>query len=313
MPGSRGMRVAPFMTEAEPGSIKGNDMASQRTGGRAQTPAAGEARGFRFLAGITVVSTLGLVAAMLPVLESRVEAPWPWRPTQTLLLLAFPLTVAIAFVHQLQQQRRAARMQRELVQSREQEAARAQRQNARLAALLDVSRIMGEETSLQNVFDAVTATCRDAFECDQVTLMILDRDQPELVIRSACGGEQPQRLLGTRIAVGQGISGVVAERGTPVLLGRERPTNSEFPGWEQHERIPTAAMVVPIRVRDERVGVLNATSYAAGRTYDELDLQSLQVFAANVGTCIRHAEQAEWMRQLIQRQGAAGREPVAAR
>ena len=308
------MRVAPANAELEAGSARGNDVASQRTGGNAQTPAAvGEARGFRFLAGITVASTLGLVAAMLPVLESHVEAPWPWRPTQALLLLAFPLTVAIAFVHQLQQQRRAARMQRELMQSREMEADRAQRQTARLAALLDVSRIMGEETSLQNVFDAVTATCREAFECDQVTLMILDRDNAELVIRSACGGDNPERLLGTRLTVGNGISGVVAERGTPVLLGRERPTNSEFPGWEQHERIPSAAMVVPIRVRDERVGVLNATSYVPGRAYDELDLQSLQVFAANVGSCIRHAEQAEWMRQLIQRQGATPREPVAVR
>jgi transcriptional regulator with GAF, ATPase, and Fis domain len=272
----------------------------------------GSTRSFRFLAGISLVSTLGLAAAMLPVLEARVDAPWPWQPTQRLLLLAFPVTVAIALAHQAQQQRRAAAMQRALVRSRERAAERAQRQNARLAALLDVSRIMGAETGLQNVFDAVTATCREAFECDQVSLMILDRDGGDLVIRSACGGEDPGRLVGTRVKVGEGISGVVAARGTPLVLGRERPDTLEFPGWEQHVRIPSAAMVVPIQVRDERVGVLNATTFAPGRAYDDEDLQSLQVFAANVGACIRHAEQAEWMRQLIQRQGAAVREPAVA-
>jgi len=284
-------------------------VASKRT---TDLPAAGAAgRGFQFLAGISVVSTLGLAAAVLPVVESSMVVQWPWQPTQRVLLFAFPLTVAIAFAHQLQQQRRAARMQHELERSRELATERAQRQNARLAALLDVSRIMGEETGLQNVFDAVTVTCREAFDCDQVTLMILDRQGGELVIRSACGGENPERLLGTRVAVGQGISGVVAERGTPMVLGRERPCTDTFPGWEQHVRIPSAAMVVPIHVRDERVGVLNATTYVPGRVYDDQDLQSLQVFAANVGACIRHAEQAEWMRQLIQRQGVATHEPVA--
>jgi uncharacterized protein YigA (DUF484 family) len=289
---------------SEPRAIGRNGVGRRRTS-KGDAPATGGAdRGFRFMAGISLVSTLGLAAAMLPVLEARVDAPWPWQPTQRLLLFAFPVTVAVALVHLALQQRRAAAMQRELVRSRETATERAQRQNARLAALLDVSRIMGAETGLQNVFDAVTATCRDAFECDQVTLMLLERDGGELVIRSACGGKDPARLLGTRWAVGQGIAGVVAQRGTPLVLGRERPDTGEFPGWEQHERIPSAAMVVPIQVRDERVGVLNATSYEPGRVYDDEDLQSLQVFAANVGACIRHAEQAEWMRQLIQRQGA---------
>src|SRR5262245_41775498 len=200
-----------------PRAIGRNGVVRRRTSRRDATgaPASGDAdHGFRFMAGITVVSTLGLAAAMLPALESRVDALWPWQPTQRLLLFAFPVAVAVALVHLALQQRRAAAMQRELVRSREQATERAQRQNARLAALLDVSRIMGTETGLQNVFDAVTTTCRDAFECDQVTLMLLERDGGELVIRSACGGKDPARLLGTRWAVGQGIAGVVAQRGT---------------------------------------------------------------------------------------------------
>jgi signal transduction protein with GAF and PtsI domain len=58
-------------------------------------------------------------------------------------------------------------------------------------------------------------------------------------------------------------------------------------------------MVVPIILRDELVGVLNVSTRSRKTIYDENDLKTLQVFAENVGACIRHTEQASWMRQTI--------------
>ena len=75
----------------------------------------------------------------------------------------------------------------------------------------------------------------------------------------------------------------------------------------------TAAMVVPIMVRDELVGVLNISSRAPNTTYAEEDMRALEVFAENAGTCIRQAERAEWMRQTIERmQRQKNREKEAA-
>lgn len=258
------------------------------------------------LAGISVASTLGLVAAVSPLLEAHVDTPWPWEHTQRGLLFAFPVTVAAAIAYFSQQQRRAQRTQRQLFAAQERAAKRAERQTARLTALSSIGRIMGVETSLQAVFDAVVATCRDVFECELVTLMLLDRAAGELEVRAASGAEGAERRLGLRQKLGQGIAGTVAQRGQAVILGAQAPGRDEFPGWAPHAKPPQGAMVVPIQVRDELVGVLNVTSHAAGRAFDDQDLQALQVFAENVGACIRHAEQTEWMRQLIQRHNAAG-------
>jgi GAF domain-containing protein len=77
----------------------------------------------------------------------------------------------------------------------------------------------------------------------------------------------------------------------------------------------TAAMVVPIMVRDELVGVLNISSRAPDTTYVEEDLRALEVFAENAGTCIRQAERSEWMRQTIDRmhnQNNRAQQPVTA-
>jgi GAF domain-containing protein len=58
-------------------------------------------------------------------------------------------------------------------------------------------------------------------------------------------------------------------------------------------------MVVPIIVRDELVGVLNVSSRSRDVVYDENDLLALQGFASSAGACIRHTEQASWIRRMV--------------
>ncbi len=269
------------------------------------TPSARPDRSWGLLVGICVASTLGLAAIVLPLLEQRVDSPWPWQHTQRFLLLAFPTSVLAAVLYLTDQRRRAGAIRDELRRQRERDAERARRQSTRLSALLNVSHIMGSEVSLQNVFDAVTKLCRETFACEQVSLMLVDKEAGELVVRSASGHRDVQRLLGQRQKLGEGIAGQVAAAGRPLLLGPGAPDPAQFRDLRQQAQPIAAAMVVPIRVRDELVGVLNVASHAATTAFDSEDLQALLVFAENVGACIRHAEQAEWMRQLIHRFGAA--------
>jgi transcriptional regulator with GAF, ATPase, and Fis domain len=269
----------------------------------------GVQRGWVLLVGVCIASTLGLAAAVLPLLETRIESPWPWAHTHRFLLLAFPLTVIAAVVYLTVQQRRAESMHRELLAQREATAERALKQSARFSALFSVSRIMGTEVRLQSVFDAVTQICQEAYICDQVSLMLLDKDAGELVVRSASGHQDPD-MVGTRVKLGEGVAGHVAQSGRALILGPGALDPGRFQNKRQQARPLTAAVVVPIVVREELVGVLNVASHELGASYDDDDLQALRVFAENVGSCIRHAEQAEWMRQLIHR--TAGNQPAPA-
>lgn len=268
----------------------------------AQASESSALRYWRLLIVLCVASTLGLAAAVLPLIEQHIDSPWPWANTQRILLVAFPLAIGLALVYLTQQQRRASAVHRELLRSRERAAQRMERQMRRLGALLDVGRIMGKETSLQAVFDSVTRICAETFECQQVSLMLLDRDKEELVVRAA-SGHVDASVLGARAPLGQGIAGQVAVSGEAVVLGPGSPDAGRFAGAVRQEAL-ASAMVVPIVVRDELVGVLNVGSRNAAVTYDREDLQALTVFAANVGTCIRHTEQAEWMRSMIRKHTA---------
>ena len=80
----------------------------------------------------------------------------------------------------------------------------------------------------------------------------------------------------------------------------------------------SAAMVVPIMLRDEFIGLVSISSRDSAVRYRQEDLDALQLFAETASVYCRFAEQSEWMRQTIHTMDAAlqtkknGREREAA-
>ncbi len=70
---------------------------------------------------------------------------------------------------------------------------------------------------------------------------------------------------------------------------------------ELKDRTITAAIVAPIMVRAELVGVLTVSSRTQGARYDQEDLQALSVFAENAGTCIDLMEWIERTKRMNQK------------
>ncbi len=175
---------------------------------------------------------------------------------------------------------------------------RAQKHQARVYALLNVSKMMVAQNDITAVFNCVTQTCVEVFSCHQASLMTYDRDSDSLEVRAASGKMVPKDMIGTKQKLGVGIAGWVGMRREPLLiLPGGKP--SDYPGVEFKQKNLSAAMVVPIILRDELVGVINVSSRNAKTVFDKEDLRALQVFAENVGVAIRHTEQADWMRATI--------------
>jgi uncharacterized protein YigA (DUF484 family) len=252
------------------------------------------------ITGMCVVITLGLAAGLLPLLRAHADSPWPWPKTETSLIVALAVAVFVLTAFLTWQQRRLNRLRSELEVTREAALAGMRRHYDRLMALLSVSQIMVSETDVQTIFDTITNTCMRTFDCEQVSLMIVDSQstEVELVVRSAAGHTDRDAILGARHRLGEGVSGCVAESREPLVLG-PNPIPARLVGIEHQAASLTAAMIVPILVRSELVGVLNVGTRRPEARYDDEDLRALQVFAENAGTCIRHAEQSHWMRQTI--------------
>ena len=255
-------------------------------------------RNWILLTGSSILSMVGLAAAMFPVLRGRIESPWPWVNTDLALVLCFSALVIGFVLYLTMQQKKVNRLRFRLKGSEAKQRRTLEQHYHRLLGLLQVSKSLGSETEPRAVFDTITHTCNDLFESERVSLMLLDHTTSELVVQSVAGNVDPEKVVGVRQRLGEGIAGWVAEQGEAMIIGDHK--FKEISAKDLAGKRMNEAMVVPIKVRDELVGVLNVGSASADTAYDDEDLKSLQVFSENAGTCIRHAQQAQWMRNTIQ-------------
>jgi transcriptional regulator with GAF, ATPase, and Fis domain len=250
------------------------------------------------LAGICIMTTVGLAFAMAPLIDDRVTTWWPWANTHIVLVLALSLSTALLVTYVTAQKRKNADIRRRLEGLAEESERRARQNAARLRALLNVSRMMGSLTKLESLFDSITTTCVEVFECQQASLMVINDSTRRLEIRAATGHAQSHVVKKVTVKIGEGIAGWVAQKQKPLILNSDTDP-SQYPGLQLKDPSIAAAMVVPIVLRDELVGVLNVSTRVPGSRYNEDDLQALLVFAENAGTCIRHTEHVEWMRKSL--------------
>ena len=255
-------------------------------------------RNFILLAVVSIMTVTGLATAIPPLLGKHILTFWPWPKTDLVLLAGLSLTVFTFVVHLIKQQHTILTMQQALQMLHEKNIERTRRHYMRLFALLNVSRIMGTQTDLQGVFDCLTRICVETFNGNRSSLMLFDKDAEDIVVRSASGAGSGA-IIGRRQNLGEGIAGWAAENRKALFLSRNVDL-SKYPGLDVEDTTALAAMVVPIVVRDELVGVLNVSTKQPDVIYDEEDLRALQVFAENAGACIRHTEHAEWMRTTIE-------------
>jgi transcriptional regulator with GAF, ATPase, and Fis domain len=256
-------------------------------------------RNWYVLATFTALTTIGLLIAVTPVLSRSITDFWPSANTDVVLMVGLGGSILLLILQLTFQQIKVTGM-RHTVQSIESQASETRAQTAsRLHALLNVSRMMGSVTDPSSVFQAITSTCLEIFDCHQSSLMLLNTETNMLEMKAATGHINREKLEKVQQPVGKGIAGYVAERMEPIILGKNIDTK-KYPGLHLQAMKLTAAMVVPIMLRDELVGVLNISSRAPDTMYLEEDLRALEVFAENAGTCIRQAERSEWMRQTIE-------------
>lgn len=236
-----------------------------------------------------LITVLGAIIVVPPALSEWVKSQWLWTDTRAILVLLISIAILSLFAL-FHQQGFVISSHERYEKSRAEVLDRAQRNANRLYALLDVSSMMGTSASPRDLFDYITATCGKVFDCDMASLMLFDRSSNELVVRSVGGPKARKEALGDRKPLGEGIAGWAAERQQSLLLHKNCDT-SQYPGLTLGSKKVNAAMVIPIVLGGQLMGVLNVSTQSPTVDYDDEDFKAAEVFAANAGTCIRYTKQ----------------------
>jgi HD-GYP domain-containing protein (c-di-GMP phosphodiesterase class II) len=106
-------------------------------------------------------------------------------------------------------------------------------------------------------------------------------------------------VANTRVKVGQGIAGRVAERGEPLLIANiEENDIYSAPNNPQYETV--SLLSVPLRVNDVIVGVINVNNKTNGSPFDHDDLNLLLSFSERISRALERVRVVEDSHTFLQ-------------
>ncbi|MCK5407934.1 MAG: HD domain-containing protein, partial [Candidatus Krumholzibacteria bacterium] len=124
-----------------------------------------------------------------------------------------------------------------------------------------------------------------------VSLMLLDKTRSELFIKMSYGLDE-WIVENTRLKVGQGIAGKVAETAEPLFIHNiEENEVYSCPNSPQYETV--SLLSVPLIVNDVVVGVINVNNKLSGDSFDRDDLNLLSSFSDRISRALERVRVVE--------------------
>ncbi len=156
-----------------------------------------------------------------------------------------------------------------------------------LLPLLEVSETLLSEVQIERLYQLILGVVQRETQADVVSIMLLDEQTEQLGVEAAIG--LPKGVIGsTRVKLGEGIAGWVAEQGQPLLL-TDRAL-AEPPIREAMLREDVAsALCLPLMVKGRIIGVLNASKASHEMPFEHRDLELLSIIASQVAIAIENS------------------------
>jgi PAS domain S-box-containing protein len=160
----------------------------------------------------------------------------------------------------------------------------AERAMHRLRSAWAVADAASAETSLDEMLHTLSEGLRLALQADEATVLLLDVDSSELVVRASVGIERDVSQE-TRVRLGEGFAGRVALARTPLVV----PETSALAETSPYLRDRLTSIIgAPLRASGRLVGVIHAGTVEA-REFNEEDVLLLQLIADRVAHAIDRA------------------------
>ncbi len=160
-------------------------------------------------------------------------------------------------------------------------------QQERLAALYEVSRVIGSSLDLQTVLDQVMDAIIQLSGAERGFLMLLD-DDGDLDVRVARNFDQ-ETLSSDSFAVSRTITRRVVDTGAPVVTNNAQ----EDPRFTGTQSVMThslrSIMATPLRARGQIIGVVYVDNRMRTGVFNEQDLAVLDAFAGQAAVAIDNA------------------------
>jgi signal transduction histidine kinase len=156
-----------------------------------------------------------------------------------------------------------------------------------VASLFEVPREI-EKASLSEFLMAIVSRCAEWFGASTVSFFLAENGSQTMTL-AATGGDPSSIPASATIQIGQGIAGIAAQDGEPVLI-HDQDFDSKFRSLlGKGKRRLVSSMVVPLSSRGECIGVLNLSRSDGKTQFSRSDLRLAKGVASHLSLAIENA------------------------
>ena len=153
-------------------------------------------------------------------------------------------------------------------------------------ALYELSRTIFSTLEPDLLYGRIVKAAIDVLGADDASLMLLDENR-ELSIAISTSLQQ-EILAATHLAIGERVAGRVAQQPEPAVINDDVTGDERFAGVRALRSIK-AAIVCPLTMRGELLGVLNVNRVKKTARYGERDRQSAMILSSLVALALGNA------------------------
>lgn len=166
--------------------------------------------------------------------------------------------------------------------------AESERRTRQLETLNQVARSLTLELELDPLLNRILESAVEIFNCEAGTLFLVEEDTGEIVFSVVVGGAED--LVGTRLPPGTGLVGKCVDTGRPIIQNDVHTSKDWFDKTDQETGFTTRGLlVVPMRVRDELIGVIEVINKLDQTPFTPDDERLLMAFSAQAAVAVQNA------------------------
>lgn len=155
-------------------------------------------------------------------------------------------------------------------------------------SLSDLPALAGASLYLNQLHEDILEQAVRLLQVEQGSLMMLDESSKELSVRAMKGMHKTLQEI-FRVRPGEGIAGQVYQSGNPLLVKNlaQDPRILQKP----KPRYKTSSFIsVPLKLRDQTIGVINLADKITGQAFSEQDLQLMVALGGGISIAIERSQ-----------------------
>lgn len=158
-----------------------------------------------------------------------------------------------------------------------------------LTLLNDVGQLLTSTLDFNEVLRILMSQIQKIMRVEAVSLLLVEKETKDLIFEVALGIAS-DTLEKKKLAAGKGLVGWVAKTGKSVLIPDVTQDERFDKSFDESTGFVTKSMLcVPLKIRNEVIGVIQVLNHADGRPFNEDNLYLLSSIAMYASISIEHA------------------------